>query len=86
MTNFKRKKTHITFLFLSLLLINKIISFNIFLVEKINKNVVQISRLGVSPLKGMSTIKEPTQLKKSLSPAASQPLKLSASVRVCTMG
>ena len=33
MTNFKRKKTYY-FLFLSLLLINKIISFNIFLVEK----------------------------------------------------
>ena len=46
MTNFKRKKNTYYFLLLSLLLINKIISFNIFLVEKINKNVVQMSRLG----------------------------------------
>ena len=45
MTNFTRKKPRY-FLFLPLLLINKIISFNIFLVEKINKNVVQMSRLG----------------------------------------
>ena len=39
---------------------------------------------GESPLKEMSTIKKPTQLKELLSPAASQSLKLSASVRVCT--
>ena len=38
---------------------------------------------GVSPLKGMSTIKEPMQRKKSFSPAVSQPLKLYASVCVC---
>ena len=31
---------------MSLLLINKIISFNIFLVEKINKNMALMSRLG----------------------------------------
>ena len=103
-----------------LLPINKIISFNIFLVEKINKNVVQMSRLGgksnernvnykradtaqkvalacfkstakVKPIQEMAHASEKCWLnnynnKKSLSPASSPPLKLSAFARVCIMG